>query len=105
MKRITYFPLTHHYFKYAGLLMSLVGLGLALFKDPRFELLLYTGLLVVAYSRERNESATTQQIRSEVFVFTESGQGRLFKPLQRFPHHCEEVLFNSTGNDGIFFRQ
>jgi len=67
MKRITFFPLTHHYFKYAGLMASLLGLGLALFHDTRFELLLYTGMLIMVFSRERNETELTERIRNEVF--------------------------------------
>ena len=67
MKSITFFPLYHHYFKYVGLLFSLIGLALVLFLDPHYELLLYSGLLIMVFSKEKNESEASGLIRSEVF--------------------------------------
>ena len=67
MKSITFFPFTHYYFKFAGLLLSLIGLVLSLFLNPDYELLLYSGLLIMVFSREKYESELTGYIRSEVF--------------------------------------
>ncbi len=67
MKRITYLPLYHYYFKYFGLLVCLIGLGLFLFMNPQYQLLLYIGLLIIVFSKEKTESELTEQIRAEVF--------------------------------------
>lgn len=67
MKRITYLPLYHFYFKYFGLLVCLIGLGLFLLVNPQYQLLLYIGLLIIVFSKEKTESEFTEQIRAEVF--------------------------------------
>ncbi len=70
MKRITYLPLYHFYFKYLGLLLCLVGLGLLLLVNPQYQLLSYTGLLVLVFSKEKTESEIVESIRAEVFKTT-----------------------------------
>ncbi len=67
MKQIAYVPLYHFRFKYVGLLTSFAGLALFLFKDPRYQLLIYAGSLVIIFSRERNETEFTALARAEVF--------------------------------------
>jgi hypothetical protein len=67
MKSVTYFPLSPHGFKYVGIVMALSGLGLYLFQNQQYQLLLYTGLLVMVFSRERHESSFVAAIRGEVF--------------------------------------
>lgn len=67
MKKITYFPLSPYPVKYLGGLMALAGLLLYLFLQPDYQLLLYTGLLLVAYSREMNDSEHISQVRAEAF--------------------------------------
>ncbi len=67
MKSITYFPLYHFYFKYIGLLVSLVGLGLLLLVSPQYQLLVYIGLLIAVFSKEKTESEFTVSVRAEVF--------------------------------------
>ena len=67
MKSITFFPLSPYYFKYIGLVLTLLGLGLVLFLTPQFELLLYAGLLIIVYSKEKDESETSSLIRNEAF--------------------------------------
>ena len=67
MKRITYFPLYHFYFKYLGLLLCLVGLGLLLLVNPQYQLLSYAGLLVMVFSKEKSESEFTGSVRAEIF--------------------------------------
>ena len=67
MKRITYLPLYHFYFKYLGLLLCLAGLGLFLLVNPQYQLLSYIGLLVIVFSKEKSESDFTESIRAEVF--------------------------------------
>lgn len=67
MKSIAYIPLYHSYFKYIGLMASLAGSGLFLFRDPAYQFLIYAGNLIIIYSRERKESLFTGQVRAEVF--------------------------------------
>ena len=67
MKQIAYVPLYHFRFKYVGLLASFAGLALFLFKDPRYQLLIYAGSLVIIFSRERIESEHTALARAESF--------------------------------------
>ena len=67
MKSITLFPLSPYYFKYMGAFVCLTGLVLAALLNPNFELMFYAGLLILVYTKEREESETTRQIRSEVF--------------------------------------
>ncbi len=67
MKKITYFPLSPYPVKYLGWLMSLAGLLLFLFLQSGYQLLLYAGLLLVAYSKERNDTAYVSQVRAEAF--------------------------------------
>ncbi|MEN8227753.1 MAG: hypothetical protein ABFS38_06320 [Bacteroidota bacterium] len=67
MKSITYLPLYHYYFKYLGLLLCLVGLGLLLLVNPQYQLLSYIGLLIIVFSKEKSESDFTEAIRAEVF--------------------------------------
>jgi len=69
MKSFTYLPMYHHYLKYAGLLVSLVGLGLSFFLDPQYQLLFYVGLLIIVFSKEKSESEFIESIRAEVFKF------------------------------------
>ena len=67
MKKITYFPLSPYPVKYLGGVISLAGVLLFLFLHPDYQLLLYAGLLLVAYSRERNDTEYIAQVRAEVF--------------------------------------
>ncbi|MGW8317192.1 MAG: hypothetical protein ACWGNV_16465 [Bacteroidales bacterium] len=67
MRKITYFPLLSYPVKYLGGLMALSGLLLFLFLQPDYQILLYTGLLLVVFSRERNDSEYISQVRSELF--------------------------------------
>lgn len=67
MKRITYLPLYHFYFKYIGLLLCLIGLGLFLLVNPQYQVLSYIGLLISVFSKEKSESEFTESIRAEVF--------------------------------------
>ena len=67
MKRITYLPLYHFYFKYIGLLLCLIGLGLFLLVNPQYQVLSYIGLLITVFSKEKSESEFTESIRAEVF--------------------------------------
>ncbi len=67
MKRITYLPLYHFYFKYIGLLLCLIGLGLFLLVNPQYQVLSYIGLLITVFSKEKTESEFTESIRAEVF--------------------------------------
>ena len=47
--------------------MSLAGLLLFLFLQSGYQLLLYAGLLLVAYSKERNDTAYVSEVRAEAF--------------------------------------
>jgi len=67
MQKITYFPLSPHAFKYVGVLMALAGLLLYLLLDPRFQYLLYSGLVLVVFSKEKSESEFVASVRAEVF--------------------------------------
>ena len=67
MKPITYFPLYNYYFKYLGLILSLLGLTLFLVSDSEFEILIYLGLLIIAFAKEKTESQYTVNARNEVF--------------------------------------
>ena len=67
MRKITYFPLSPYPVKYLGWLMTLAGVILFLFLHPDYQLLLYAGLLLVAYSRERKETEYIAQVRAEAF--------------------------------------
>lgn len=67
MRKITYFPLMPYPVKYLGGVMALSGLLLFLFLQPDYQILLYAGLLLVAFSRERNDSEYISQVRSELF--------------------------------------
>jgi hypothetical protein len=67
MKKITFFPLSPHPVKYLGWLLALAGLILLLFLDPDYQLMLYAGLLITAFSRERNDTAYVNEVRLEAF--------------------------------------
>lgn len=47
--------------------MALAGLLLCLMLDPRFQYLLYSGLVLVVFSKEKTESEFISSIRAEVF--------------------------------------
>lgn len=67
MKKITYFPLSPYPVKYLGWLMTLAGVLLFLFVHPDYQLMIFAGLLLVAYSRERSETEYIAQVRAEGF--------------------------------------
>lgn len=67
MRKITYFPLSPYPVKYLGWTMTLAGVLLFLILHPDYQLLLYAGLLLVAYSRERNDTEYIAQVRAECF--------------------------------------
>jgi hypothetical protein len=67
MKAITFFPLSPYPFKVAGAVLALAGLILNLTVNPHFELLLFTGLLLMVFSKERNESEAVKAVRAELF--------------------------------------
>jgi len=67
MRKITYFPLSPYPVKFLGGLMALAGLLLFLFLQPDYQILLYAGLLLMAFSSERNDSEYISQVRAEVF--------------------------------------
>lgn len=67
MKHFSFFPLSPHAFKYAGLLVALAGLLLFILLNSNYQLLLYAGLLVMIFSKERDESAYVALVRAEVF--------------------------------------
>jgi hypothetical protein len=67
MKQVTFFPLSPYYFKYIGLATGLGGLLLMILLDVQFQLLLYTGLLIMVFSRERNDTEYVASVRAEVF--------------------------------------
>jgi cytochrome c biogenesis protein CcdA len=50
-----------------GALLSLAGLLLCLLLDPRFQYLLYFGLVLVVFSKEKTESEIVSSVRAEVF--------------------------------------
>jgi hypothetical protein len=56
-----------YYFKYIGLATSLGGLLLMILLDVQFQLLLYTGLMLLVFSRERNDTEYVASVRAEVF--------------------------------------
>lgn len=70
MKTFTYIPLYHFYFKYLGLLLSLVGTGLLFFVNPVYQMMLYAGLLIMVFSKEKSENEEIASVRAEVFKTT-----------------------------------
>ncbi len=67
MKSITFLPLYHSTFKYLGLGICLVGLGLIFLVNPHYQLLSYAGLIMMVFSKEKVESELIRSIRAEVF--------------------------------------
>jgi len=67
MKQVTFFPLSPYSFKFVGLAAILSGLLLMILRDVQFQLLLYAGLMLVAFSRERNDTEYVASVRAEVF--------------------------------------
>ncbi|MCD4711070.1 MAG: hypothetical protein K8R52_09500 [Bacteroidales bacterium] len=67
MRSITLFPFSHHLFKQIGLAIALAGLVLFMLLSPPFQLLFYSGLVLMVFSREKHESETIQKARAESF--------------------------------------
>ena len=67
MKSFTYFPLASFYVKYIGLMTVLTGLGLFLWAGGQFQVLVYLGLFLMVFSRERTENDLTAGYRAESF--------------------------------------
>ncbi|MCB8995634.1 MAG: hypothetical protein H6538_08495 [Bacteroidales bacterium] len=67
MKPTTYFPLYPSVFKYIGGLISLAGVILLVISNREFELLVYLGLLLIAFSREKSEDQPIINARNDVF--------------------------------------
>jgi hypothetical protein len=67
MKSITFFPLSHHLVKQAGLAIAVAGLVLSVLCSPPFQLLFYSGLLLMVFSREKHESELSKEARAESF--------------------------------------
>lgn len=67
MKPTTYLPLYNYFFKYIGLLLSISGLALVLLDYSKFEILIYFGLLIIAFAKEKTENQNTVNARNEVF--------------------------------------
>lgn len=70
MKPFTYFPLTAHFVKYIGLMIVLTGLALFLLAGAQFQVLVYLGLFLMVFSRERNENDLMAGYRAESFKTT-----------------------------------
>ncbi len=67
MKQVTLFPLSPFSFKYVGAAISVAGIMLMIFLGPGYQLLLYAGLMILVFSKERKESAYVASVRAEVF--------------------------------------
>ncbi len=67
MKQVTYFPLYNYYFKYLGFFLSIAGLMLVLLSNIKFETIIYFGLLIIAFSKEKYETEHTINTRNDVF--------------------------------------
>lgn len=67
MRSITLFPFSHHLFKQIGLAIALAGLVLFMLLSPPFQLLFYSGLVIMVFSKEKQESEVTERARAESF--------------------------------------
>ena len=67
MKQIRIFPMYSYFFKLAGLGISIFSLIVYFFLNPKFEIFIYTGFLIMAFSREKNENDFVSHNRNEIF--------------------------------------
>jgi len=67
MKEKAIMPLYPHFFKYGGIIIALTGALLWIILDRNYQLLLYMGLIIMIFSKEKNDDERVVKIRSEVF--------------------------------------
>ncbi len=67
MKRIFPFYLYPNFFKLIGLIISITGIILSFFVTPDFQLLFILGLILIVFSKEKQESDLTVFARAETF--------------------------------------
>ena len=67
MKHLTFFPLSPYGFKFAGSVLALAGLALFILQNSNYQLIIYAGLLVMVFSKERRESEYVAAVRAEIF--------------------------------------
>jgi hypothetical protein len=67
MKHFTFFPLSPFGFKYAGALLTVAGLVLFILLNSNYQFIIYAGMLVMVFSKERHESEYVAAVRSEIF--------------------------------------
>ncbi len=67
MKKIFPFFLYPWYFKLAGLIISIAGIILMLVLNPDYQMLSYFGLILVIFSKEKEDTELEAAIRSQAY--------------------------------------
>ena len=67
MKEKAIMPLYPYFLKYVGIIVALTGIVLWILLGADYQLMLYLGLLIMIFSREKNEDDQVRKIRTEVF--------------------------------------
>lgn len=67
MKEKAIMPLYPYFVKYVGITVALTGVLLWILLGGDYQLLVYLGLLIMIFSKEKNEDQQVVKIRAEVF--------------------------------------